>query len=71
MFVCAAGAGPVQSVVQDTWARIEPLSPYTYYSFYVVAYSGRDQSDPSAVITVRTEEDGRLDIVFFYYMLKL
>jgi hypothetical protein len=53
------GGKDLQMVVQEPRARFEQLQPFTNYSFYVVAYSERSPSERSAIITQRTDEDGK------------
>lgn len=59
MFVLSTvGGEELQKVVQETQVIVDQLAPYTNYSLFVRAYNARSTSQPSAVVTELTAEDG-------------
>lgn len=44
-------------MLYDNTQLFENLSPFTNYSFYVIAYGELGGSDPSDIVTVETKED--------------
>jgi len=55
-----AGGEELQKVIQETRVTVDQLLPFTNYTFYVRAYNIRSKSQPSAVVTTTTGEDGQL-----------